>query len=127
MGDGPRRVRVARLAVAEELIFDRLNRKIRKIERAIKDSVARLATEPFRVAHYGATDIDPRHLVYWICVQRDAERDRLASDSALNAQLRSLLVTFDYPASAREHVHIGFESQETVDRESDGNWWQHWK
>ena len=33
----------------------------------------------------------------------------------------------DYPADAQNNVHIGFESQETVDRESDGNWYLHFK
>ena len=108
-------------------LFDPLSRKVRKIERAIKGCVEGAAKAPLWGTPYGATDIDPRHLVFWICVQTDAERDHLSSDRLLQAQLRSLLNTFDYPMSAREHVFIGFESQETVNRESSGDWWQHWK
>jgi hypothetical protein len=107
--------------------FDPLSRKVRRIEKAMKRIAKERAREDVWVAHYGAFDIHPRHLVYWICMQSDSERDRLASDRALVAQLRELLVAFDYPAHARDHVHIGFESQETVDRESSGNWWHHWK
>lgn len=106
---------------------DPLRRTIREIEGAIEREVERLASERLWVTHYGAADIDPRHLVYWICVRSDAERDRLASDSDLVARLRELLVIHGYPAAAREHVYIGFEAQETVDRESNGHWWHHRK
>jgi hypothetical protein len=41
--------------------------------------------------------------------------------------LRDVLVQHGYPAAARDHVHIGLESQETVDRDAGGNWWHHWK
>jgi hypothetical protein len=72
-------------------------------------------------------DIHPRHLVYWICVKSDAERDRMAWNPELMTGPRDVLVTSDYPPEGRDHVYIGFESQETVDRESAGNWWHHWK
>ena len=105
---------------------DPLRRVVHEIEGAIKRDAERVATEQLWVAHYGAYDIDPRHLVYRVCVRSDAERERLASDPALVARLRELLVTHRYP-DAREHVHIGFEAEETVVRESNGNWWHHWK
>jgi len=104
-----------------------LGRKVRKIARAIERCAKGAAQEPLWVTHYGAFDIHPRHLVYWICVKSDTERDRLASDQALMTSLRRTLVDCDYPLEGRSEVHIGFESQETVDRESDGNWWYHWK
>jgi hypothetical protein len=104
-----------------------LNRKVRRIERAIRDSVEPTATESIWVTHYGAFDIDPVHLVYWVCVRSDAERDRLAADQELRVRLRSLLTDHGYPAAARDRMHIGFESQETVDRDADGDWWHHWK
>ena len=52
---------------------------------------------------------------------------QLANDTLLNGQLRALLVKNDYPNEARQFVHIGFESQETVERESAGNWYHHFK
>ena len=98
-----------------------------RIERAIRREMAGRTREKVWVTHYGANDIHPRHLVYWIVVQTDREKERLAADAALLATLRGLLVQYDYPAEGREEVHIGFESQETVDRESNGNFWEHWK
>ena len=75
----------------------------------------------------GPTTFIRAHLVYCICVELDAEKERLAADTALYAELRELLTRYNYPAEGRGEVYIGFESQETVDRESDGDWWQHWK
>jgi hypothetical protein len=98
-----------------------------KIEVAIKDLISTASHEKYWVTHYGANDIHPKHLVYWICVQSDAEKKRMEDDKVLYARLRQLLVEHKYPISGRAEVHIGFESQETVDRESGGNWWQHWK
>ncbi len=97
------------------------------IERAISDEMGRHTDEKFWVTHYGANDIHPRHLVYWIVVRSDYEKGRLEADSALIAALRSLLVKYDYPIEGRDGVHIRFESQETVDRESGGNFYHHWK
>jgi hypothetical protein len=98
-----------------------------RIEEAMKTLAAAEVKEKFWVMHYGANDIHPKHLVYWICVQSDAEKKRLEEDVGLNRRLRSLLTEYQYPISGRDEVHIGFESQETVDRESRGNWWHHWK
>ncbi len=42
-------------------------------------------------------------------------------------RLKQLLDKYNYTTMARDLVHIGFESQETVDRESDGNWFLHFK
>ncbi len=41
--------------------------------------------------------------------------------------LKEVLIKHDYPKEAIDLVHIGIESQETVERESDGNWYNHFK
>ncbi len=97
------------------------------MKNAIAAQIAIVTKEKHWVTHYGANDIHPKHLVYWICVQSDAEKKRLQDDSDLYRKLRSLLADYDYPLVGRNGVHIGFESQETVDREAGGNWWHHWK
>lgn len=65
--------------------------------------------------------------MHWICVKSDDQKNRLEKNRELNGLLRGILEEWDYPAEARSHVGIGFESQETVDRESHGHWWHHWK
>ena len=97
------------------------------VERGIADEVGRHVKEKFWVTHYGANHINPKHLVFWIVVISDHEKCRLEGDKALMAELRNVLAKCDYPTEARSGVHIGFESQETVDRESGGNFYYHWK
>lgn len=41
--------------------------------------------------------------------------------------LRNILAVHEYPIEGRPFVHIGFESEETVARESGGNWYYHFK
>jgi hypothetical protein len=71
------------------MYFVPLNLKIAAIEQNIKWTVGRVAEEEFWVTHYGATDVDPRHLVYWVCVKSDKEKQRLASNQVLNQKLRA--------------------------------------
>jgi hypothetical protein len=99
----------------------------KQIEKAIEAKIAAVVKEKHWVTHYGANYIHPKHLVYWICVQSDVEKKRLESDKELYRSLRSLLDEYQYPVEGRDGVYIGFESQETVDRESGGDWWHHWK
>jgi len=98
-----------------------------QIELAISVEVGRHTTEKSWVTHYGANHIHPKHLVYWIVVRSDAEKQRLESNTALMSKLRSLLDQYEYPVEGRAGVHIGFESHETVNRESEGNFYHHWK
>ncbi len=98
-----------------------------RIEEAIKQLMSAETREKFWVTHYGANEIHPKHLVYWICVNSDAEKSRLERDASLLARLRELLILHHYPESGRDGVFIGFESQQTVSRESKGNWYHHWK
>jgi hypothetical protein len=104
-----------------------IRKKILTIKTEIEKLILPLCSEKFFVDWYGAYDIDPKHLVYWICVQSDKMKNELHENSELNIELRSLLEKNEYPAESQKFVHIGFESQETVDRESKGNWYYHFK
>lgn len=95
---------------------------IRRAERRVRQLVC--ARFPCcRVWSFGATDIDPKYLAIWISTDTDAERDALAGDDALRRHLYDVLREVGYPAGAVDQVAFGFESQETVDREYQGNWY----
>lgn len=108
-----------------------MSQELGKIVNGIRSEMERIlqgvTKEESWVTKYGAFDIHPRHLVFWLCVQSDRERDRLKADAELRDRLRQVLVAWSYPAEGRDEVYIGFESQETVDRLSGGNWWHHFK
>ncbi len=104
-----------------------LKRKIFDIKDDIEKTIKPLCKEKFRIEWYGAYDIGPKNLVFWICVESDKMKSSFESDVTLMKQLRDLLDKYDYPLEARPHVVIGYESQETVDRESNGNWYDHFK
>lgn len=104
-----------------------MKRKILNIIDDTKIVIQSLCKEKFWIDWYGAYEIDAKNLVIWICVETDATKLRLESDRELIIRLKELLTKYDYPEEARSSVHIGFESQETVDRESNGSWYEHFK
>ena len=81
----------------------------------------------FWIDWYGAYEIDPRNVVFWICVETDLLRASLSRNKDLEIQLRSAFTKFQYPAHAILFIYIGFESQETANRESGGNWYNCFK
>ena len=99
----------------------------RRVQDAIREEMANHTREKFWVTHYGANHIHPRHLVFWIVVQTDREKARLAHDAPLMRRLRGLLDRLEYPVEGRDGVMIGFESHETVDREARGDFWGYWR
>lgn len=75
---------------------------------------------------------------FWVAVPSDAERDRLLNDADLAARLQAHIAAIGYVDLARklhgeelarinsEHlfrIGVTYESQETVDRVYEGNWW----
>lgn len=104
-----------------------LKKKIRTIEEEMKKILSMSLNEKFTILHYGVYEINPKHLVFWICVDTDGIKEQLQKDKKLNNNLRNVLVKSEYPIEAVDDVYIGFESQETVDRESKGDWYLHFK
>lgn len=104
-----------------------LKRKVILIKKDIKAIIKPLCKERFWVDIYGAYDINPNNLVIWVCVETDEVKSKLSSNVEVINQLRQVLIDREYPVDSRQFIHIGFESQETVDRESDGNWFHHFK
>lgn len=100
--------------------------KIWRIEAGIKSLLKKLGIRPL-VWSFGAYYIDPKHMVFIAGVQTDVEKETLKSDRNIQNKMRELLVKYNWPINARKHVHFDIESQETVDRENNGNWWYHYK
>ena len=83
-----------------------IQKTTRLIEKAIAKRVSKEINETHWVTHYGANDIHPKHLVFWICVQTDAMKERLDHDSTLNKELRKLLTEHNYPISGRSATRL---------------------
>ena len=81
----------------------------------------------FSVIYYGAYEINPKYLVFWICVDTDKIKAELERDEELKNKLKNVLIKNEYPIEAIHNVQIGFESKETVNRESKGDWYLHFK
>jgi hypothetical protein len=106
---------------------DSLKMKIQNIKKDFEIIVLKFCSEKFSVLHYGEYRINPKHLVFWITVETDKMKSKLIENKVLNNELRNVLVQNHYPEEALYDIHIGFESQETVDRESNGDWYLHFK
>jgi len=104
-----------------------LKRKILNIINDIKADVKVYCDERFWIDWYGAYEIDPKNLSIWVCVKTDKTKLKLESNTELKTKINQLFIKYDYPTQVRSLVQIGFESQETVDRESHGNWYHHFK
>ncbi|WP_144445670.1 hypothetical protein [Inquilinus limosus] len=73
---------------------------------------------------FGAIDLSPRHLAIWARVGTDAQRDFLLEDySDLTAEIRGIVKGCGYPEEASSFVGFAVESDETVNRDFDGSWW----
>ena len=100
--------------------------KIWRIEANLKSLLRKLDIKP-RVWSFGAYYIDPKQLVFVVGVSTDAEKIKLKTDSAFDEKIKHLLIKYNWPSAARKSVAFDIESQETVDRETNGNWWYHYK
>lgn len=99
--------------------------KIYKVKKAIHRIVSEKCVERFWISWYGAIDINPNNLVFLIAVKTDKEKERLSSDSLLHNKLINVLHKYKYPYASINQVQFWFESQEKVDKVSDGNWHNH--
>ena len=106
---------------------DSIKRKILDIKVDLKKIVRKKCRERVWVMWHGAYYIDPKHLAYIAIVRSDAMKDKLNSDVELNKAMRELMIKHDYPKEAIPEVYMGFESDETIKRDSGGDYWLHFK
>ncbi|MBN1439037.1 MAG: hypothetical protein JW929_06460 [Anaerolineales bacterium] len=107
--------------------IDEIGRTTQILEGKIRGIISAEVGQDFEVFHYGANVLHPGFLVFWIAVKSDQLRDALKSDAVLQRRLRQAIVDADYPAQGREDVQINFESQETIDRDWNGSWFEYLK
>lgn len=69
----------------------------------------------------GATKIDPKHLTFCILTETDQQRNQLRADPRLAELYRDALLRANYPATAVPFVHFWTQSQETVNRDYNGD------
>ena len=100
--------------------------KIWRIESALKKLVIAEGFKPM-IWSFGAYYIDPKHLVFVVGVPTDDAKENLKSNNSFTTSMTDLLAKFNWPIQARPEVVFDIESQETVDRENNGNWWYHYK
>jgi hypothetical protein len=104
----------------------KLEWKVWRIESGLKALLKDAGIKPL-VWSFGAYYIDPKHLVFVVGVPTDQDKSKLKSDPNFDSAMRFLLTKYNWPLMAREYVAFDIESQQTVDRETNGNWWYHYK
>ena len=100
--------------------------KIWRIELALKKLIRAEGYDPI-VWSYGAYCINSKHLVFVVGVLTDKAKNSLKGNDLFTDSLKGLLERYNWPERARASVVFDIESQETVEREANGNWWHHYK
>lgn len=95
------------------------------VRRAVRATTRSLAGDARidSVVHYGATYLDPRHLVIWFLlptnkIVSEAKNDGFAE--RVEREVRVQLERYGYPIAALPHVTVGLESSENV--RNAGGW-----
>jgi hypothetical protein len=99
-----------------------VSRDRRRAEEAVL-GIAQARYPACGVFGFGAVDVDPVQLAIWITTATDVQRDVLRRDPEFLADIRQALREAGYPAGAMDGIAVEVESQETVDRDHQGNWW----
>ncbi len=100
--------------------------KIVRIELSLKSLIKKKGIKPM-VWSFGAYYIDPKNMIFVVGVPSDQEKKLLKKNKNFTTSMNNLLIKHNWPEQARTHVMFDIESQETVDRETEGHWWYHYK
>lgn len=95
---------------------------IQRAKREIRKAARRRFANARVFSRQGATRISPGHLAFCILTDTDEQRDRLRQDPKIYEDFRDALIKAGYPVNTNPAVHLGIQSQETVDREYGGSW-----
>jgi hypothetical protein len=107
-----------------------LEKIIQKAINAVGRAVAGREPRIFSKFFYGATGVDAKHLVVWYLFKTDAqmaaaEKSGLLVD--LDALTRAELRARGYPLPAIPKMMVSFATDETIRRETGGDYWQYFK
>ena len=79
---------------------------------------------------YGASAIHPRHLVVWYLFETDKENE-IAKGNSLTDKLdkftRNELRKNGYPEEGLREIMVSFTTDEDIQRETGGNYWNYFK
>lgn len=99
---------------------------ILKVERKLDRDLNRMPLEGASISHFGAYDIHPRHLVFCVQVKWDREMALLEKESLIR-KAHTYLSEEGYPAHAVPETALRIDSEETVYRDYNGNWYHYYK
>ena len=113
---------------------DQLQGQLDAIVRAALDAVAAEVVHTTPALHhhtfYGASAIHPRHLSTWYVFATDADLAQAHScglTTRLDQLTREALAQGGYPVESLPEIFVSFASDETVQREANGNYYQYFK
>lgn len=113
---------------------ERRQKHLDSIAQAATDAVARSVASSSPSLHhhtfYGASAIDPRHLVTWFVFHTDSDYAQAQASgftTRIDTLTREALLLRGYPAEAVSQIFVSFTTHETVQREADGNYWNYFK
>ncbi len=119
---------------SERLQREKLQAELDAIVRVATDKVvaAIAGQKPELHSHffYGASAIHPRHLVTWYLFHTDADWDaakRSGLTQFIEQRTREELAAAGYPANGVSEMHVGFTTDEDIQRETGGNYWSYFK
>lgn len=86
------------------------------------NAIARKRGVQVKVTWTGAVAISPKYLSIWLRTDKDFEREILKNDSTLRPAIDDILRGVGYPRECIPEIGLAIQSQQTVDRDSGGNW-----
>jgi hypothetical protein len=95
------------------------------IKRAVKSKIKGICIENFWIDIYGSYYINPNNLVLLIAVQTDTLKSNLILNQGLKKDIKDIFIKYQFPIDSIGEIQIYFESQETVNQESKGDWHIH--
>jgi hypothetical protein len=98
-----------------------LIRPIWKVRRGVRRLI-RLDFPDAHISSMGMSSIDPQYFCVLINVKTDSEKGQLLQDKELDNKIRQIALNAGYPAESVPLISFSIESQQTVDRDFNGNW-----